>query len=99
MKAANFGSDAASSSAIRPTRPRGPTRGYRGDPARARCLGPGSGAGMSGHNWRAWLIALAIFAAPGAAHAIVDMKNANYVDSWLDGVSAKTGISISRTYN
>ncbi|MES2962373.1 MAG: DUF6531 domain-containing protein [Bdellovibrionota bacterium] len=52
---------------------------------------------------RFWIFAAltVVLAIPGTGHAVVDMKNANYADSWLDMSLGGTGYSlrVQRFYN
>lgn len=59
-------------------------------------------------NWSQGLLglgilgaALMVMAIPSQSHAIVDMKNANYTDTWVDITLTGTGyaLRVSRTYN
>ena len=45
---------------------------------------------------RFWIFAAltATLAIPGTGHAVVDMKNANYADSWLDMSLGGTGYTL-----
>lgn len=52
---------------------------------------------------RKWmfLALVAMLGAPSVSHAIVDMKNANYTDTWVDITLSGTGyaLRVTRTYN
>lgn len=52
---------------------------------------------------RFWIFAalMTVLAVPGTGHAVVDMKNANYADSWLDMSLGGTGyaLRVQRFYN